>query len=408
MTIVLPILTLESQIKRRLRNHLKSLGFDRDDAGELRAPSTEKDTLRILHRAQRLEKIADNENLISSRWDSLRHFFADGLEVDVERISPRIERVASNTWQADLFRLASLTWSVPVSSGYGRRLRFLVWDECNGKLIGIFALGDPVFNLRARDDFVGWTTEDRKDRLVNVLDAYVLGAVPPYNSLLGGKLVACLTNSTEVQEEFRKAYGKSVGLISTRRKNPKLALITTTSSLGRSSIYNRLKLGDRSYFRPVGFTEGWGHFHVPSQLFDLMRTYLRAHNHPYASNHGYGDGPNWRLRTVKAALGMIGMSPNLLRHGIGRQVFVSELADNACEVLCGRSPKLSGLVQLSAGEIGNQALDRWMVPRAMRVPEYKSWQSSQLLSLIYAKQDVEQMSLPHLANSPANVDTHGT
>lgn len=397
MTTFLPVLTLESQIKRRLRNHLRSLGFDRDDVGELRSPSTEKHTLRVLHSAQRLEKIADNESLISSRWDSLRHCFADGLEVDVERISPRIERVASNTWQADLFRLASLTWSVPVSSGYGRRLRFLVWDDHNGKLIGIFALGDPVFNLRARDDFVGWTSEDRKDKLVNILDAYVLGAVPPYNSLLGGKLVACLTNSVEVQDEFRKAYGKSVGIISMRRKNPKLALITTTSSLGRSSIYNRLKLGDRLYFRPIGFTEGWGHFHVPSQLFDLMRMYLQAHNHPYAANHGYGDGPNWKLRTVKAALGMIGMNPNLLRHGIGRQVFASELADNACEVLCGRSRKLRGLVHLSASDIGKQALDRWMVPRAMRVPDYKSWQASQLLSLIYAKEGFGEISPRKLA-----------
>jgi len=32
-------------------------------------------------------------------------------------------------------------------------------------------------------------------RLVNVMDAYVLGAVPPYNMLLGGKLVASLVRS---------------------------------------------------------------------------------------------------------------------------------------------------------------------------------------------------------------------
>lgn len=391
MTTILPILTLESRIKRELRKHLKGLGFQRDSDGALMAPGGQKAALRALHRGQRLEKICSNESFVSSSWESLRHFFADGAEVSVEGISPRIERIYSGTWQSDLFRLASLTWSVPVSSGYGRRLRFLVWDQQNTKLIGIFALGDPVFNLRARDDYIGWTAADRRDRLVDVMDAYVLGAIPPYNFLLGGKLVACLTNSTEVQDAFRMTYGKSVGIISSKRKHAKLALITTTSSLGRSSVYNRLKLDGRTYFKPIGFTEGWGHFHVPSELFDLMRMLLQAHKHPYASNHGYGEGPNWKLRTVKAALGLIGMNPDLLRHGIGRQVFISELADNACDVLCAQTGQLNGLVQLSIDEIGRQARDRWMIPRAARDPAYRNWRVSGLLPLIYHGYGDEQM-----------------
>ena len=77
--------------------------------------------------------------------------------------------------------LASLTWSVPVSNGFGRRLRYLVWDESNGKLMGLIAIGDPVFNLAARDKLIGWTSKDRNSRLVNIMDAYVLGAIPPYN-----------------------------------------------------------------------------------------------------------------------------------------------------------------------------------------------------------------------------------
>ena len=49
-----------------------------------------------------------------------------------------------------------------------------------GLLLGVFALGDPVYNLRARDDLIGWNVEQRSARLYNVLDAFVLGAVPPY------------------------------------------------------------------------------------------------------------------------------------------------------------------------------------------------------------------------------------
>jgi hypothetical protein len=94
-----------------------------------------------------------------------------------------------------LFRYACAHWSIPVSSGYGRRLRFLVKDESNGKLIGLFGLGDPVYSMRARDEWIKWDSSAKKERLYNVMDAYVLGAVPPYASLLCGKLVAMLVLS---------------------------------------------------------------------------------------------------------------------------------------------------------------------------------------------------------------------
>ena len=80
-------------------------------------------------------------------------------------IAPVLERVSSETMESDLFRLASLTWSVPVSNGFGRRLRYLVWDDSNGKLIGLIAIGDPVYNLSVRDNVIGWDVHDRGNDL---------------------------------------------------------------------------------------------------------------------------------------------------------------------------------------------------------------------------------------------------
>jgi hypothetical protein len=111
----------------------------------------------------------------------LLRWFASGSEIDPTKIKLTLRRVRSDTLEADLFRLATLTWSVPVSAGFGRRMRYLVWDEGHDRLAGIIALGDPVFNLSVRDKLIGWSTDDRSERLVNLLDAYVLGAVPPYS-----------------------------------------------------------------------------------------------------------------------------------------------------------------------------------------------------------------------------------
>jgi hypothetical protein len=98
-----------------------------------------------------------------------------------------------------------LTWSVPVSNGFGRRLRYLVWDKQNEKLLGIIAIGDPIFNLSVRDNHIDWNVEDGGKRLVNMMDAYVFGALPPYNMLLGGKLVACLLRTRDIYDDFAEA-----------------------------------------------------------------------------------------------------------------------------------------------------------------------------------------------------------
>ena len=375
-------LSAQATLKRRLRRHLTDLGFTKSASGDLTPPGTGKDAVRVLHAAQRNDRLDASRRFIGERSSELVKHFASGTEIDPARISPALQLISGGTWESDLFRLASLTWSVPVSAGFGRRLRYLVWDEHNGRLIGIIAIGDPVFNLSVRDTLVTWDVTARGERLVNIMDAYVLGALPPYNALLGGKLVACLLRSRDVYDDFSKAYGRTTGIISGEEKKARLLAITTSSSMGRSSLYNRLKLQGKEYFRPIGYTGGWGHFHIPDRLFADLREYLRLLGHVYADHNRFGQGPNWRLRATRAALVSLGFDGNMLRHGIQRQVFWCELAENALKLLRdgkGR-PDLSTL--LSAEDVAALAVERWIVPRAERMPEFRSWQREAILALL--------------------------
>ena len=336
---VVAAFTPEAILKRKVRAHLRKLGFDKASDGSLCPPSSSKQTVRELHADQRKALLRSDQAFVKQAFPKLKHHFADGSEINPERICPELELIAASTWQSDLFRLASLSWSVPVSYGFGRRLRYLVWDRSNDRLMGIIALGDPVFNLKARDDLVGWNVAERGKRLVNVLDAYVLGAIPPYNMILCGKLVSCLVRSREVRADFAERYGDTRGIISRKKKKAQLVMITTSSSLGRSSVYNRLTLGDQRYFESIGYTQGWGHFHVPKGLFEELRNYLRKRKHKYVDGHWFGQGPNWRLRTIRAAFDALGFKADLLRHGIGREVFVCELARNARKILLGHAKR---------------------------------------------------------------------
>ena len=380
--IVAKVFSPEANLKRAIRRHFTTLGFEKADDGTLVLPGTGKDVVRRLHAGQRTEKLESGKAFLDRVSSKLLPHFADGSEIDPSRIQLTLRRVHSDTLEADIFRMATLTWSVPVSAGFGRRLRYLVWDAAHQRLAGVIALGDPVFNLSVRDNLIGWTTDDRAKRLVSLLDAYVLGAVPPYNALLGGKAVACLVRSREIFDDFKRSYGKSVGIISGDAKKASLLAVTTTSSMGKSSVYNRLQLGGTRYFSPIGYTVGWGHFHITDRLFEDMREYLRLKGHRYADRHKYGEGPNWRLRTIRAALGELGINEAVLRHGIRREVFLCTLADNAIDILrSGKgAPKLSTLRRVD--EISDLARTRWMMPRAERMKDYLAWQRDGILDLI--------------------------
>lgn len=378
---VVHVASREANLKRKLRRHLRSIGFSKARNGELRFEGEGKEIVRTLHRVQREDRIKESKEFLAMRAPKLFHHFANGKEIDPLRISPVLERISAGTHEGDLFRLASLTWSVPVSNGFGRRLRYLIWDENTGKLMGLIAIGDPVFNLAVRDRLIGWTSKDRSARLVNIMDAYVLGAIPPYNQLLGGKLVACLLRSREIYDDFESVYGNTTGIISGKGKSARLLAVTTSSSMGRSSVYNRVKLDGVQYLESIGYTGGWGHFHIPDRLFAELRDYLRDVDHKYADQHQFGQGPNWRMRTTRAALTELGFKEDMLRHGIKREVFISRLASNADAILKSGKGQPNTEALLSVKEIAGRATERWMQPRAERRPDYLDWTIDDLMEL---------------------------
>jgi hypothetical protein len=361
---------LHERIRVELLAHLALIGLD--PLAPAPNQTYTKDLVRSQHAAQRAEFRESEQEFLSRHGRKLLPHFAEGHEVTPDAVDPSISLVLSETEDADLFRLATLLWSVPVSRGYGRRLRFLVRDRANGKLIGIFALTDPVFNLRARDSWIGWGVDDRRQRLVNVMDAHVAGAVPPYSTLLGGKITAALMTSQEVCDAFTAKYSHRSGIISQQYKHAQLVLITVTSALGRSSLYNRLKLPGSVEFQHIGQTTGWGHFHIPQPLFLLMRELLRREGHAYASGHRFGQGPNWRLRVAREAVRRVGLDPHLLRHGISREVYGAPLVPNWRECLCG-TDEPGVLLRPSAATIGTLAVNRWLIPRARTRPDYQQW-----------------------------------
>lgn len=367
-----------------IRNHLEAIGLNGARGGAL-----SKDDIRAIHGFHREAARERILRALGRKAARFLEYIANGDEVSPREIRPELVEAKSGTRRGDLFRFATLIWSVPASQGYGRRLRYLVMDKANGKLMGVFALGDPVFNLRARDNWIRWNQAERRERLVNVMDAYVVGAVPPYSALLGGKTVASLMASKEVADMFERRYGGDrAGVISGKRKGARLAMVTVMSALGRSSIYNRLKLTDPETNETavqlirLGKTLGFGHFQIPNGLFSQLRQVLREDGHEYANGYKFGGGPNWRVRASREALKSLGLeADDILRHGIEREVYAMPIADNAREFLAGgdAEPIFS---HRTVAEISALARERWVVPRSERDAGYRQFRREELANSV--------------------------
>lgn len=357
--------------KRQILLNLALQGFVLNNSCEIMKFETkEKDLIRSLHRHFREDKLRFEKKFLITKLPGLVKYFANGYEVNPKRILPKLKLVKANTEYSDLFRLATLLWSVPVSNGFGRRLRFLVFDDSNGKLIGLFALGDPVFNLKARDSVIGWDQALRRDHLYNIMDIYVAGAVPPYANLLCGKLISMLSASDDVRHIVWNKYSNTTSIITKQNKIPHLVLLTTLSALGRSSQYNKIIYHNKKMFFKVGNTSGWGHFHLSNSTFELMRKYLISVNHPIVKKNRFGHGPNWKIRTIRTCLELLDLPTNMLNHGIEREVYFCPLSVNYFEYLNGNSnsPEYIGY---PSTEVVKFFKDRWLIPRSERCSGYQ-------------------------------------
>ena len=115
----------------------------------------------------------------------------------------------------------------------------------------------------------------------SMMELNVCGAIPPYNEILGGKLVALLATSPQVIHDYKERYADKASEIASRLKGmpvcrpADLVYVGTTSLyyVG-SSQYNRLKMPGSIFntdfdivWKKLGMTIGFGTMHIESQAW---------------------------------------------------------------------------------------------------------------------------------------------
>jgi hypothetical protein len=187
---------------------------------------------------------------------------------------------------------------------------------------------------------------------IDMLDITVCGAVAPYNSLLGGKLVSLLLTSPEIIRAYTSRYSNAPSVIASSmagrpiRRTPKLVLLGTTGLYRiNPSQYNRLRLdalevgakkGETIRFEHLGESEGFGSYHLSFDTSREIDAFL-AQSHPGTRvNSIFGEGVNPKLRKLRAGIDLLGLDSNvLLNHRSSRVVYGVPLASNFRDVLLG-------------------------------------------------------------------------
>ena len=289
--------------------------------------SYNKETIRESMQFKRTEIIARNKGWIEKNIEFARKNLANGSDVLKSSIDPLIE-VCETKRQHRLFRILRYYWSSPYSEYVGRRIKLIIRDKGlpNKPVVGIAALGSPIIHIPERDDFIGWDKKTRTKNLIYTLDAYVIGAVPPYNYLLGGKLISYMLGSNEVRRIYAKKYRNQV-TYKEKRKINKLVGIFTTSLYGKSSQYNRIKYNNELLYLPIGQTKGFGTLHLSEETIKLMVKLLKANK--IEVGHKFGDGPSWVMRVIRSAGEILGFDSDfLLKHSFKRSIYFIPLARN--------------------------------------------------------------------------------
>ena len=216
----------------------------------------------------------------------------------------------------------------------------------------------------------------RQNRFIatQVADVTVCGALPPYDALLGGKLVALLALSREVASEYHCKYSNRESEISSRmgdapvvRAANLLALTTTSLYAVGSSQYNRLRVPSSKgeiRWSKVGVSAGHGTIHFSAATSNCLNQVLRRESGAALFTSTFGEGPSERLRKLSSGLSRLKLpADELLRHGMPRIVYLAELQSSIVRPGARDRAAPWRRVGPSIAEITAWWRERWLEPR---------------------------------------------
>ena len=224
----------------------------------------------------------------------------------------------------------------------------------------------------------------RADRIgISVADISVCGAIPPYNPILGGKLVSMFAVSPQIVAEYEKKYTDAQSEIASAMagrpivRKPHLVLLGTTSLYGvGSSQYNRVKvpcqvLGGRPdellQYQELGRSEAFGTSQYSDETIEALTRLVQQDADGQRINSIFGEGVSPRLRKVRAGLDALNFPADLLlKHYRRRIIYAVGLIRNLQGYLLGLERRPTYLFPRKTHNAATALIAQWWRERWLR------------------------------------------
>lgn len=346
---------------------LKIQGFSTES--HLTFKDDNKKTIRLIHAMKRREQLKLHKRFLIDNIDKIKSYSTYGGNLDPKRIDLRLIEVRKRSDYSKFFFWWNLIWwSIPYDRPIGRQMRFILWDDYHDMPFGLFCLQSPPLRSGVRDQFLGLNSNNVEYWINQSLYGQRIGALPPYNELLGGKMVALSLVSDEVRNKYSNKYHDKTTILKKRTIPSDLLFITTTSAFGRSSIYERIKYNGENISQFIGFTSGNGTFHIPEDLYLNCINYLNQKG--IDTRRGYGTRPSRKMKLLEIALRQLKIS-KFRNHNIKRGYYIFKNIKNLHEVI--HEAKNPIWCNRPLHEMAEFWLNRWCIPRSQRIKKWETF-----------------------------------
>jgi hypothetical protein len=214
----------------------------------------------------------------------------------------------------------------------------------------------------------------------SIADLTVCGAIPPYNPLLVGKLVAMLAISPETILANRSRYRPMASIIASSMAGRPIFRPADLVFIGTTSLYGELPCqysnisipaeiaggtkGVSLKYKYIDSTVGWGTYQFSQETTRSISDYMRSNKNGQRVNYLFGEGANPKMRALREGLAALGFDEEvLLKHGQQKTVFGVALVSNLRDYLLGRDLRPNYLFSLRAPTRSSRNIVSWWTTR---------------------------------------------
>ena len=235
---------------------------------------------------------------------------------EIESIEPEVVFVPSDdasNWTMYRMLIHTMDWS----ANPGRNQKYFIRDKVTDKILGLVSLGSDVTSIKVRDDYIGWSKDNKfvDHKLNNTAIASTIVCTQPIGfNFLGGKLIAALTTSSTIRDKWYEQY------------NDILIGVTTTSLYGVHSQYNGIP-----HWKTLGESAGKIAIKPDDDVYFIWANWLKENYREEFDKAQSQTGP--KQHTINRIFKHLGIKGKDYEHGFHRGVFFANMYDNGLEYL---------------------------------------------------------------------------